>query len=352
MRRLPVFFVLDVSESMAGDNLRNMEEAMQRVVAALRQYPHALDTVYISVIAFAGIARTIAPLVDLGSFYPPKLPIGSGTNLGAALRHLMSEIERSVQKSTVDQKGDWRPIVYLITDGKPTDETNSTIDKWNVWYRKRLDLVAIGLGRFADLRVLTTITDHVLVFEGASDADFTRFIQWVTASVTEQSRSVGDSEMKGVRLAKIDDAILTKISKETAPASVDHDCVVLAGRCQKSRAPYLMKYDRGEPNAFHTKEFAIDLSRYVLSGCYQVEESYFDWSDPAGMHEKVSTMALQGAPGCPYCGNPSAFAQCGCGRLMCVSGPGPAVCPWCGSTTEFVAPRGDEGGFDIDRGMG
>ena len=72
MRRLPVFFVLDCSESMVGENLKKMEEGLSAIVKTLRTDPHALETVYISVIAFAGIAKTVAPLVEIVSFYPPK----------------------------------------------------------------------------------------------------------------------------------------------------------------------------------------------------------------------------------------------------------------------------------------
>jgi len=72
MRRLPVFFVLDCSESMAGDNLKKMEDGIGMIIRDLRQDPHALETAFLSVIAFAGIARTIAPLVEVFSFYPPN----------------------------------------------------------------------------------------------------------------------------------------------------------------------------------------------------------------------------------------------------------------------------------------
>ena len=48
MRRLPIFLVLDVSESMAGDNLRQVGQGLEKLVGALRQDPHALETVYLS----------------------------------------------------------------------------------------------------------------------------------------------------------------------------------------------------------------------------------------------------------------------------------------------------------------
>ena len=95
MRRLPIFFLVDVSESMAGDNLRQLQEGLERLVRSLRADPYALETVFISVIAFAGKPKTLTPLVELYQFYAPRLPLGSGTSLGSAMAHLMDEMERT-----------------------------------------------------------------------------------------------------------------------------------------------------------------------------------------------------------------------------------------------------------------
>ena len=43
MRRLPVFLLLDVSESMVGDNLRQLQQGLDILVRDLRTDPHALD---------------------------------------------------------------------------------------------------------------------------------------------------------------------------------------------------------------------------------------------------------------------------------------------------------------------
>ena len=67
MRRLPIFFLLDVSESMAGDSLRQLQQGLERLVRSLRTDPHALETVYLSMIAFAGKAKTLTPLIEVAS---------------------------------------------------------------------------------------------------------------------------------------------------------------------------------------------------------------------------------------------------------------------------------------------
>ncbi|MBK1716414.1 TerY-C metal binding domain-containing protein [Thiocystis violacea] len=350
MRRLPVFFVLDCSESMAGDNLKKMEDGLQAVVRALRGDPHALETVHLSVIAFAGIARTIVPLLEIASFYPPKLPLGGGTSLGAALDTLMGELDRSVVRTTAERKGDWKPIVYLFTDGHPTDDPGPAIERWNARYASRANLIAVGIGQGADFSRLKRLTEQVILFEETREGDFRTFVNWVSASLVAQSRSLGEGLYNQAR-PLLDKRVLTLV-KEPPPTPVDEACVTLVGRCQKTRKPYLIKYDR-ELQDVATNDFQFQVSLYRLSGCHALDEDYFAWSDPRASDRKVNTTELIGAPACPHCGNATAFAKCGCGQLLCINGPGKATCPWCETTVVFApSPSADDTGFEVGRGRG
>ncbi|MDR2164687.1 MAG: VWA domain-containing protein [Zoogloeaceae bacterium] len=346
MRRLPVFFVLDCSESMVGANLQKMEECLQVVTRALRTDPYALETVYVSVIAFAGTTRTIAPLVEVVSFYPPKLPLGSGTSLGTALDALMTEIDRNVVKTTPDAKGDWKPIVYLITDGHPTDDPGPAIERWNAKYARKTTLVAIGLGKNADFTVLKRLTENVIVYEESKEGDFQKFVKWISASVVAQSKSVGEG-VDSDTLPTLDESVM-RIVKEPPPVA-DESCVTLVGRCQKTRRPYLIKYER-EVQAVATRDFRVDVTQYHLAGCHPLEEDYFAWSDMRATEFKVNTASLVGSPGCPHCGNITAFAVCSCGKLLCVNGPGEVTCPWCKQQVSFGTEASDA--FDVGRSRG
>ena len=351
MRRLPIYFVLDVSESMVGENIKKLDEGLNSIVRTLRQDPHALETVYISVIAFAGKAKTIVPLIEVASFYPPRLPIGGGTSLGGALFYLMAELDKSVVKTTSEQKGDWKPIIYLITDGKPTDSVNSAIAKWKSEYANQTTFVAISLGRFADIEVLKQITENVMILENTSDEDFKKFIAWVTDSVKSQSKSVSDTSTDSPNFAKFDENVLTMVKDDVSDLpTVDPDYVIIAARCQRTRAPYLMKYERNSQTV-KLKDVSIDISNYMISGCYPVEDEYFAFSDGISDKLKVNTSELLGTPSCPHCGNNSGFGMCKCGGIMCMNESDTAICPWCETEIYFGAGNGDNG-FDINRARG
>lgn len=350
MRRLPVFFLLDCSESMAGDSLRKMEEGLHAVVQSLRADPHALESVYISVIAFAGFAKTVVPLIELVAFYPPKLPLGGGTSLGAALETLMAEIDRTVVRGSAERKGDWKPIVYLFTDGHPTDAPDAAIARWRRDYDRCATIVAVGLGRDTDFSVLKRLTDQVILFEETRPGDYKTFVDWVSASVLSRSKSLGEPAAASVD-GVLDERVLSLV-KDPPPSLVDPACVTLVGRCQKTHRPYLLKYER-EIQQLAGSEFKLELSVYQLAGCYPLDESYFDWSDPRATGQMVNTAELQGAPSCPHCGNATAFAVCGCGKLLCLNGPGEAQCPWCEKTVVFSPSAADDrAGFDVSRGRG
>lgn len=104
MRRLPIYFLVDVSESMVGEPIQQVQDGMRMIVQELRTDPYALETAYISVIAFAGKAKSVTPLTELYKFYPSTFPIGGGTSLGAALNFLMDDMDKSLVKTTLEKK--------------------------------------------------------------------------------------------------------------------------------------------------------------------------------------------------------------------------------------------------------
>ena len=65
MRRLPIYFLVDVSESMVGEPIQQVEDGMRTIIQELRTDPYALETAYVSSNAlqarqnFVGTNRTL-----------------------------------------------------------------------------------------------------------------------------------------------------------------------------------------------------------------------------------------------------------------------------------------------------
>ena len=218
MRRLPIYFLIDISESMVGDQIQQVEEGMANIIKAIKTDPHAIETVWISIIVFAGQAKTLVPLQEVVSFYPPKFPIGGGTSLSKGLGHLMFELRKNIVKTTLDQKGDWKPIVFLFTDGVPTDDTKSAITEWRQSWGRTANMVAVSFGDETNTQLLGELTDNVLHFKNSNEEDYKKFFKWVTDSIKTSSISV-ENNQSGFEMAKLDGDTISKIdlTKNTAP---------------------------------------------------------------------------------------------------------------------------------------
>jgi len=353
-RRLPVFFLLDISESMAGANLYQMEEAIHTILSNLRKDPSSLESVYISVVVFAGKARTLVPLTELVGFQPAPLPIGGGTDLGAGLAHLMSEIDKGVTRGTAEVKGDWKPLVFLLTDGHPTKDAKAQIDKWNAEYRRRTNLVAVSIGGHADHAVLNQLTDDVVVFMDSAPDAFSKFIKWISVSIQAQGDSVRAGNEEGVVLAKLDDDIVQPLRKfdetRTQQGTLDDNCVVIIGRCEKNKRPYLLKFERNAQDSFYNS--SNDLLN--LTTTMPLMDSYFELTATGeGASTVFDLTKLNGASACPHCSSPITMAlDSNCQNIHCIDGPGKHMCPWCGNVDEYDYFDEGASGIDVKRGQG
>lgn len=356
MRRLPVYFLIDVSDSMVGEPIQQVEQGLSTIIQELKRDPYALETVYISVIAFAGKARTITPLTDVITFYPPRLPIGSGTSLGEAMNHLMRDMGMTLVKTTLERKGDWKPIVFIFTDGSPTDAYQSAIDTWNRDWKTKAQVVAVSFGAGADLSVLYRITDNVMLFKNSEASSYKAFFKWITASIQASSQSVNLYSKDDLSLAPSDHNFLDQKpgASSGGGGSVDSNVATFIAKCQNTKKFYLIKYDKvGNNPAASDWLGAAGVSRgYRLTGAFPVGDDYFQLSQDGGAsNAKVNSNELQGFPHCPCCGNSYGFALCACGNVFCTGDSNTATCPWCNKQLRFSDDGGNQS-FDISRTKG
>jgi uncharacterized protein YegL len=190
MRRLPVYLVLDCSGSMTGAPIEAVRQGMKTLLSELKSDPQALETVFLSVITFDTTARQVVPLTELMLVKEPPFEATGTTALGAAL-HLLSDcIDKEVRQTTPTQKGDWKPLIFLMTDGAPTDKWMDAADA--IKLKKPGNFIACAAGSQADEEMLKRITNIVVKLHDLQPEALKQFFQWVSASVATTSTGVAN----------------------------------------------------------------------------------------------------------------------------------------------------------------
>jgi len=189
-RRLPIYMLLDTSGSMAGAPIQAVNQGVNLLYNELMNDPSAIETVHIAVLTFASQANVVMPLTELTKFSPPTLNAGGSTSLGAALQLLGSSLDRDIIPNSPERKGDYKPLVFLMTDGQPTDNWEREADAIkNRTQKKVATIIALGCGGGVNENTLKRITDVVLMMGTVTPDQITQFFKWVSQSVSTASKS-------------------------------------------------------------------------------------------------------------------------------------------------------------------
>lgn len=188
MRRLPVYLLLDCSGSMSGEPIESVRQGIKALLSDLRSDPLSIETAYLSVITFNSSAEQMCPLTELMAFKEPHLSASGTTALGEALTVLEEAIDREVKKSTPTQKGDWKPLIFLMTDGMPTDSWEKPAER--IKQKRPGNIIACAAGPDADSSILKHITEIVVLLNNLQPETLREYFRWVSSSIKVTSVSV------------------------------------------------------------------------------------------------------------------------------------------------------------------
>lgn len=192
-RRLLAYFLLDTSGSMHGEPIQALNNGFNGLISMLRTDPQAMDSLYISVITFDKDVKNIVPLTDLGNFNPVeiKCPESGPTHTGEALEQVWGLVRKELIKGSTERKADWKPLLFIFTDGKPSD-----IQKYRDYIPKikALDfgiIVGCAAGPKSEVSFLQELTHDVVKLDTTDANTLTTFFKWVSSSIEMGSKSQG-----------------------------------------------------------------------------------------------------------------------------------------------------------------
>lgn len=196
MRRLPVYFLLDTSGSMFGEPIQALNNALSGMIYSLRTDAQAQETLWISIVTFDREVKEIIPLTDLQSFQLPEItcPQSGPTNTGKGLELVFNKVTREIKKGTPEQKADWRPLLFVFTDGKPSDiqfyrEMIPKIKQLNFG-----TIIGCAAGKLADDSMLKELCETVVHIETADSTTLRQFFKWVSDTIEQGNKSMGTTD--------------------------------------------------------------------------------------------------------------------------------------------------------------
>ncbi len=330
MRKLPVYIVVDTSESMYGEAIDQINRSLDNMLAALHRNPYALETVWLSLITFDSNARVLAPLTELADFKLPLLKSRPGTALGTAIELLRSQIAKEVQLSSADNKGDWRPIVFLLTDGQPTDEWRGACAKLRASRPKPANIYAIGVGNEINFKILKELADVTFQVEEATPETLAKLFIWMSSAIQSVSKNASQEGLSAEELHT--PAGVTTVGDDYPAAPDFPRQLFFHGTCSTTKKKYLMRL-----------RYVDQFEAYFPANAYKVPDDFL--SDGGFEPPRVDADKILGFPDCPYCDNQDTGVCLSCNEAFCFNNNevmkegGKVVCPACGEVLTFL----DEG---------
>jgi uncharacterized protein YegL len=216
--RCPVILLLDTSGSMQGEPIAELNEALREFNETLKADKLASLRVEVAIVTFGGRVQVIdvrgtgmpfdasQAFVTADNFQPPTLDASGDTPMGEAVRRALTLIRE--RKDIYKRNGldYFRPWIFLITDGAPTDfGWESAADQVKREEdRKGVIFYAVGV-EGADIQNLARFSDErqPLRLKGLA---FRELFQWLSSSLSAVAKSrPGDQvPLPAVGWAKVD----------------------------------------------------------------------------------------------------------------------------------------------------
>ncbi|MCK6211341.1 VWA domain-containing protein [Georgenia sp. EYE_87] len=190
--RVPLLLLLDVSYSMSGKPIEELNDGLRVLEEQIRGDSLASKRVEIGIVTF-GPVETKQEFVGAMSFQAPTLTPQGNTPMGSAIAQAVGMVHERKQVYRDNGVKYYRPWIFLITDGAPTDswhEAASLVREGEA--SKKFAFFAIGV-QGADMDTLGKISSRApLPLQGLN---FRELFMWLSSSLQSVSQSVPGTEV-------------------------------------------------------------------------------------------------------------------------------------------------------------
>jgi uncharacterized protein YegL len=195
---------LDVSGSMAGAPIRELNEGVRTFFAQVAADEFARFSVEPAVVTFGHgdpPVEVVLPFTSQASGTEPDLPrftAGGATPLGRALETGLALLEEHTACRHREGTACHQPWMVLMTDGRPTDRWDLQAARVrDLCDARRLVFLGVGVGDGADMNTLAAICPPDRPPQRLRGLRFSGFFEWLSLSMGAVARSsAGDVSVR------------------------------------------------------------------------------------------------------------------------------------------------------------
>ncbi|MGF6807428.1 uncharacterized protein YegL [Paraburkholderia sp. Clong3] len=190
--RCPCVLLLDRSGSMAGTPIDELNAGLAVFRQELLADALAAKRVETTVISFGPVTIDTA-FHTAHNFVPPVLTAGGDTPIGAAINLAIDALETRKAEYRASGISYYRPWIFLITDGGPTDEWRAAAARVRAGEdAKKFAFFAVGVNN-ADMSTLRQISVRDPL--GLKGLSFRELFSWLSGSLGSVSQSSPGTEV-------------------------------------------------------------------------------------------------------------------------------------------------------------